>query len=95
MNYIQPHGGNKHLEYNYISYFAVLAVRHGLCLCMLGNFSCFCCPLLAFFLKFTFSKNFFQEHYQSVKWFGSRSGPTFCQSQSGSGPDLDRNCLKR
>ena len=29
-----------------------------LTLCMLGNFSCFCCRLLTFF------KNFFQEHYQ-------------------------------
>ena len=37
----------------------------------LANLSCFCCHLLAF------KKIFFQEHYQSVKWFGSRSGPTF------------------
>ena len=29
-----------------------------------------------FFSKLTFSKKFFQEPYQSVKWFGSRSGPT-------------------
>ena len=35
-----------------------------------GNFSCFCCPLLIFF-KFNFFKNFFHEHYQSVKQFGS------------------------
>ena len=28
-------------------------------------------------------KKFFQEHYQSVKWFESRSGPTFCRSWSG------------
>ena len=27
-----------------------------------------------------FSKLTFQEHYQSVKGFGSRSGPTFCRS---------------
>ena len=35
-----------------------------LTICMLGNFSCFCfCLLVNFF------KKFFQEHYQSVKWF--------------------------
>ena len=39
---------------------------------------CFCCHLLTFF------KNVFQVHYQSVKQFGSRSGPKFCQSWSGS-----------
>ena len=27
-----------------------------------------------------FFKKFFQENYQSVKQFGSRSGPTFCWS---------------
>ena len=31
----------------------------------------------------------FQEHYQSVKRFEYRSGPTFCQI------DLDPNCLQR
>ena len=45
-------------------------------LCMHGNFSCFCCHLLIFF-KVKFFKTFFQEHYQSVKGFGSRSGLTF------------------
>ena len=40
--------------------------------------------------KLTFSRIFFQEHFQSVKQFGSRSGPTFCQSY-GLGP----NCLQR
>ena len=54
-----------------------------LTLCMLGNFSCFCCRLLTFF-KINFFQKFFQEHYQSVKLFGSRSGPTFCRSWSGS-----------
>ena len=34
----------------------------GLYLCMLGNFSCFCCRLLNFF-KINFFKNFFQEHH--------------------------------
>ena len=37
------------------------------------------CWLLTFFIK----KNF-KEHYQSVKQFGSRSGPTFCRPWSGS-----------
>ena len=27
-----------------------------------------------FFFKINIFKNFFQEHYQSAKWFGSRSG---------------------
>ena len=31
-----------------------------------------------------FSKKFFQEHDQSVKQFGSRSGLTWCQAWSGS-----------
>ena len=44
-----------------------------LTLCMLGNFSCYCCGLLTFF-KINVFKKFFQEHYQSVKQLGSRSG---------------------
>ena len=36
--------------------------------CMLGNFSCFLCRLLTFFFK-----KFFQNFYQSVKQFGSKS----------------------
>ena len=36
------------------------------------------------FFKINFLKKFFQEHNQSVKRFGSMSGPTFCQSWSGS-----------
>ena len=31
----------------------------------------------AHFFQNNFFKIFFQEHYQSVKWFGSRSGQTF------------------
>ena len=42
---------------------------------VLGNFSCFCCCLLSCFQNELFIK-FFQEHYQSVKEFGTRSGPT-------------------
>ena len=41
--------------------------------CMMNNFAVFLCRLQIFF-KINFSKNFFQKHYQSVKWFGSRSG---------------------
>ena len=52
-------------------------------LCMLGNFSCFCCRLLTFFKIILFEK-FFQEHYQSDERFGSRSGP-----------DLGPNCFQR
>ena len=40
-------------------------------LCMLGNFSCFCCRLLTFY-KINFFKKFFQEHYQNVKQLVSR-----------------------
>ena len=36
-----------------------------------------------FFLKINFFKKLFQEYYQSVKQFGSRSGPTFCQVLGG------------
>ena len=49
---------------------------------MLGNFSCL--VVCWFFFKIDFSEKFFQEHYQSVKWFESRSGPTFCRSWFGS-----------
>ena len=48
-----------------------------LTLCMLGNSPCFYCRLLTFF-KINFFKILFQEHYQSVKQSGSRSGLTFC-----------------
>ena len=48
-----------------------------------GYFSGFCCRLLTIF-KSNLFKKIFQEHYQSVKQLGSRSGPTFCRSWSGS-----------
>ena len=35
------------------------------------------------FFKINLFKKLFQEHYQGVKQFGSRSGPTFCRSWSG------------
>ena len=57
---------------------AVCCKRCSLTLCMLGNFSPICCRLLAFF-KSSYFKKFFQEHYQGVKQFGSRSGLTCCQ----------------
>ena len=43
---------------------------------------CFMLLLLAadFFFKINFFKKFVQEHYQSDKRFGFRSGPTFCRS---------------
>ena len=39
------------------------------------------------FFKIAFLKKIFQEHYQGVKQFGSRSGSV--------GPGLDQNCLQR
>ena len=54
-----------------------------LTLCMLGNFACFFCHLWIF-LKTNFFKKIFQEYHQSVKQFGSRSGPTFYWAWSGS-----------
>ena len=41
------------------------------------------------FSKLTFSQKFFQEHCQSVKQFGFRSGQTFFS------PDLGPNYLQR
>ena len=57
----------------------VVTERFTLNLCMLGNFSCFCCRLLIFF-KINFFEKFFQEYHLSVKQIGSRSGPTFCRT---------------
>ena len=51
-------------------------------ICMLGNLSCF--TVCWFFFKIIFFENFFQEYHQSVKQFGSRSGPTSCRAWSGS-----------
>ena len=36
------------------------------------------------FFKISILKIIIQEHYQSVKQFGSKSGPTFCRSRFGS-----------
>ena len=54
-----------------------------LILCMLSNFHDFCCCRQLTFSKLTFKK-FFQEHYQCVWEFGSRSGPMSCHSWFGS-----------
>ena len=40
--------------------------------------------LSAVFFKINFFKKLFQKHYQNVKRFGSRSGPTFCRAWSRS-----------
>ena len=45
--------------------------------CWLGYFLDF---FMSAFFKIDFVKKFFQEHYQSVKQFGFRSGPTFGRS---------------
>ena len=47
-------------------------------LCMLGNFPSFSCNLLTF--SVIFFKKVFHEYNQSVKWFGTGSGLTFCWS---------------
>ena len=47
-----------------------------------GIFSMFFCLLLIFF-KINFFEKFIQKYDQSVKQFGSRSGPTFCRTWSG------------
>ena len=57
-------------------------------LSMLFYFSCFYCCLLTF-LEINFFKKNFQECYQTVKWFGFRSG------QRSVGPDQGPNCLQR
>ena len=49
-----------------------------LTLCMLGNFACFLS--VDFFLNLLFQKKICQEYHQTVKQFGSRSGPTFCRA---------------
>ena len=60
-------------------HFTIIMPYFALNLCILGNFACFCCRLLIFF-KINFFEKFFPEYHQSVKQFGSRSGPTFCRA---------------
>ena len=52
-------------------------------LCMLGNFSFFCCMLI----KINFFKKFIPEYYQSVKCLDPD------QDRQSVGPDLGPNCL--
>ena len=59
----------------FISPFTFRLLRLTLSLCMLSNFPC-CAVVCCLVSKFTFSKKFFQEHYQRVRLFGSRSGLT-------------------
>ena len=62
-------------------------VFHLSSLCMLGNFSCFCCRLLTFFSKLTFSKKSFRNTI--------RMSISSDQDQLSVGPDLGPNCLQR
>ena len=52
-----------------------------LTLCMLGNFFMVLLSSDDFFKNYF--KKIFQQHNQSVKGFGSRSGPTFCPDLIG------------
>ena len=52
--------------------------------CQTGYQLLYAAKSLLTFFKINFFKKFFQEHYQWVKRFGSKSGPTFCRSWSGS-----------
>ena len=63
---------------------------------MLGNI--FMLLLLSadfFFSKFTFFKNFFQEHYQFRNTIGVPNNLEPDQDRHSVGPDLDPNCLQR
>ena len=57
-----------------------------MCLCILGNSSCFYCRRLTLF-KIDLFKKFFQEH--------SRVPNNLDPDQDSVGPDLDPNCLQR
>ena len=50
---------------------------------MLCNFSCFCCRLVTFFSKLTFSKNSFRNTIRVSNSLNLRSGWMFCRSWSG------------
>ena len=61
--------------------FPAIKVPFCITICMLGNFACFfvVCGFFFFFLN-NFFKNIYREYYQSIKQFGSGSGPTFCRA---------------
>ena len=65
--------------------FPAIKVPFCITICMLGNFACIfvVCGFFFIFLN-NFFKNIYREYYQSVKQFGSGSGPTFCRAWSGS-----------
>ena len=48
--------------------------------CMLGTYLSILLLSSADFFQNELFQNFFQEHYQSLKQYGSRSGPTLCWS---------------
>ena len=50
----------------------------------LNSLHAFFLSFMGFLLKSNFFKEILQEYHQSVKQFGSRSGPTFCWAWSGS-----------
>ena len=54
-----------------------------LTLCMLGNFSRFCCPMLTFF-KINFFTILFHEHNHESNCLDTGQVSTFCRSWSGS-----------
>ena len=56
---------------------------------MLGIFSCFCWPLLTFFLKLAFSNNSFRNTFR----VSNSLDPD--QEQHFMGPDLGPNCLQK
>ena len=61
------------------SIFTHVKINNFLTLCTLGIFH----ALLSsadFFFEITFFEKFFQEYHLSVKYFGSRSGPTYCRA---------------
>ena len=60
-----------------------------LTLCMLGNFSCFCCRQCCLFSKLTFSKNSFSNTIRVSNSFDSD------QDRSSVGPEQVPKCLQR
>ena len=65
--------------------------KKGLTLCMLGNFSCFCCRLPTFFFpKLTFQKTSFRNTIRVPK----KLEPDQDRHFHFVGPDLDSNCLQ-
>ena len=73
----------------HVLWFYILVQVSGMhTLCMLGNFSCFCCRLLTFF-KITFPKKSFRNSTRVS------NGLDPDQDRHSVGPDLGPNCLPR